>query len=196
MDMKWMWGGARLQTCAIKHRVSFLLVKSSTVDLMNVWGPGYCWSAQWWSLVHYLNVEPSPHTSTSCSPDIIHVRGVPVFHRSTTSMYYTEHNRRTNSGGRPRNEAGKTEGYYRVNVVSHIIMWLRTEAFNRSISKTVSWYLLQLGTAWYSFLLQLWTTTILVVHCTTIKLYQAGAKFNISKIETVLLHSSSTWQYD
>ena len=152
-DVWWTWsgcgggGGARLQTCAIKHRVSFLLVKSSTVDLMNVWGPGYCWSAQWWSLVCYLNVEPSPHTSTSCPLGIIHMRGVPVFHRSTTSMYYTERNRRTKSGERPRNEAGKTEGYYRVNVVSHIIMWLMTEAFNRSISKTVSWHLLQLGTA-------------------------------------------------
>ena len=29
-------------SCVIK---SFLLVESSTVDLMNVWGPGYRWSA-------------------------------------------------------------------------------------------------------------------------------------------------------
>ena len=47
-------------SCAINDRASFLLVKSSTVDLMNVWGPDYCWNTQWWSLVHYLNVDPSP----------------------------------------------------------------------------------------------------------------------------------------
>ena len=27
--------------------------------------------------MHYLNVDPSPHTSTSCPPDVIHVIGVP-----------------------------------------------------------------------------------------------------------------------
>ena len=26
------------------HRANFLLVKLSTVDLVNVWGPGYHWS--------------------------------------------------------------------------------------------------------------------------------------------------------
>ena len=40
------------------HRVSFL---TSTVDLMNAWGPGYRWSDQWWSLVRYLNMGPSPY---------------------------------------------------------------------------------------------------------------------------------------
>ena len=77
------------------------------------------------------------------------------------------------------------------------------EAFNRNVSKTVSSYLLQLGTAAiYLFIAaalnnnhfhitrelitcffpQLWKTTILVVK---LKLYQAGA--TISKKETVLL---------
>ena len=40
MDM----GGGGCPTtnlCAINDRASFLLVKLSTVDLMNIWGPGY-----------------------------------------------------------------------------------------------------------------------------------------------------------
>ena len=40
-------GGGRCPTtnsCAINPRASFLPVKSSTVDLVNVWGPGYRWS--------------------------------------------------------------------------------------------------------------------------------------------------------
>ena len=42
-----MGGGAHLRnSCAINHRASFLPVESSTVDLVNVWGPGYRWSAQ------------------------------------------------------------------------------------------------------------------------------------------------------
>ena len=45
--------------CAINDRVSFLLVKLSIVDIVNVWGPSYRWSTQWWSLVCYLNVDPS-----------------------------------------------------------------------------------------------------------------------------------------
>ena len=47
-------GGGQCPTanlCAIKHRVSFLLVKYCTVDLVNLWSPGYHWSMQWWSLV-------------------------------------------------------------------------------------------------------------------------------------------------
>ena len=35
-------GGGRLQT----DRMSFLPVNSSTVNLVNVWGPGYHWSAR------------------------------------------------------------------------------------------------------------------------------------------------------
>ena len=31
--------------CAINHRASFLPVKSSAVDLVNVWGLDYCWNA-------------------------------------------------------------------------------------------------------------------------------------------------------
>ena len=40
-------GGAQLQnSCAINHRANFLPVKSSIVDLVNVWGPGYSWSVR------------------------------------------------------------------------------------------------------------------------------------------------------
>ena len=61
----------------VNHWVSFLLVKLSTVYLVNIWGPGYRWNARWLSLVRYLNVDPSPPTFTSRSPDVIHVTGVP-----------------------------------------------------------------------------------------------------------------------
>ena len=41
VDARWMWGGVvpGLNLCAVNHRVSFSLVKSSTVDLVNVWCP-------------------------------------------------------------------------------------------------------------------------------------------------------------
>ena len=43
-------GGAHVPTTTrvyiINHRASFLQVKSSTVDPVNVWVPGYLWSAQ------------------------------------------------------------------------------------------------------------------------------------------------------
>ena len=108
-------GGAQLQThdCAIKLRACFLPMKSSTVDLVNIWGPGYCLSACW-SLISYLNVDPSPpyihflstrhHSRDRCS------QAFSVFHHSTTSVILNT-NRRTKSGGRPGNEAGKTEGH-------------------------------------------------------------------------------------
>ena len=61
-------------SCVIYHRVSFLPVKSSIVDLVNIWALGYRWSAWWWSLVRYLNVDPSSPMPTSLPPD---VTGVP-----------------------------------------------------------------------------------------------------------------------
>jgi len=69
--------------------------KSSTVNLVNLRSPGYRWSARWGSLVRYLNVDPSPPTSTSRPPDVIHVIGVPrpslffALFRFRT-VYYTE----------------------------------------------------------------------------------------------------------
>ena len=63
-DVWWMRGGCRgdiahLQTHVINNRASFLQVKLSTVDLVNIWDPGYHWSTRWWSPVRYLNVGPS-----------------------------------------------------------------------------------------------------------------------------------------
>ena len=67
VDMRWMLGAwPSTNLCAINDRASFLLVKSNTVDLVNIWDPGYHWNTWWWSLVCYVNVDPSPHTSTSC----------------------------------------------------------------------------------------------------------------------------------
>ena len=37
----------------------------------------YRWNTRWWSLVRYLNVDPSPPMSTLRLPDVIHVIGVP-----------------------------------------------------------------------------------------------------------------------
>ena len=48
-------------SCVINHRASFLLVKLSTVDFVNVWCSGCCWSTRWWNLVRYLNVDPPPY---------------------------------------------------------------------------------------------------------------------------------------
>ena len=44
--------------CAINDGARFLPVKLSIVNLVNS-GPSYRWSTRWWSLVHYLNVDPS-----------------------------------------------------------------------------------------------------------------------------------------
>ena len=82
-EVWWTWGGhmgggAHLtNSFAINHRATFLPVESSTINLMNVWGPGNRWSARWLSLVRNLNVDPSPHTSTSNPPNVIHMIGVP-----------------------------------------------------------------------------------------------------------------------
>ena len=98
-------GGAQLQThdCAIKLRACFLPMKLSTVDLVNIWGPGYCLSA-WWSLISYLNVDPFPYihflsTRHHSRDRYMYSQAFSVFHHSTTSMYYTERNWRTKSGG-------------------------------------------------------------------------------------------------
>ena len=58
----------------INHRVSFLPVLS-TVDLINVWDPGYHLSTWWKSLVCYLNMGLAP--PPTCLPDISHVIDVP-----------------------------------------------------------------------------------------------------------------------
>ena len=42
MDM----GGGAVPIYKLNDRVSFLLVKLSTVDFVNVWSPGYRWSIQ------------------------------------------------------------------------------------------------------------------------------------------------------
>ena len=52
-DVWWTWGGhmgggAHLtNSFAINHRATFLPVELSTINLMNVWGPGYRWSTRW-----------------------------------------------------------------------------------------------------------------------------------------------------
>ena len=63
---------------------------ASILDFMNVQGQ----SAQWWSLVHYFNVNPPPPppppTFTLCPPDVIHMISVPMPSHSSAFMYYTE----------------------------------------------------------------------------------------------------------
>ena len=89
--------------------MSFLPVKSSAVDLVNLWALGSWLSLDYSmvSLVRYLNVDPPPLHP----PYIIHVISVPrpspFFRHSSTCVYYTEHKPRTNKKkrGRPGNEA-------------------------------------------------------------------------------------------
>ena len=101
-------GGGRCPTtssCVYNHRASFLLVKSSTVDLVNIWG-------SWLSLKHSMmksstlfECGPLPPTS-ALGP--IHVIGVPrlsPFSYSFASMYYTECKPKNKKWGRPGNEA-------------------------------------------------------------------------------------------
>ena len=85
-------------------------MKWSNVNLVNVWGPGYHWSARWRSLVCDLKVDPSPRTSTLCPPDVIHGIGVPkpspffaLFH--TLYWAQTEKKKKKKKRGRPGNEA-------------------------------------------------------------------------------------------
>ena len=80
----------------INLRASFLLVKPIlwTYEVLIAKQR----RTQWWSQVHYLNVDPFPSSyvkSTSCPPDIAHVISVPkafpVFRCSSTSVCYTKH---------------------------------------------------------------------------------------------------------
>ena len=112
----WTWGGRRGRWCpttnwhAINQRVSFLPVKSNTVDLMNAWSQGYhwsAWSAWWWSLVRYLNVNPSPpyvhlastrhHSRDGCS------QAFPIF--CTLPLLCIIHKPKNKKWDRPGNEA-------------------------------------------------------------------------------------------
>ena len=63
--------GRVVPSYTINHRAGFSPVKLSTVNLGS-WL--YCQSTRWWC---YLNVDPTPPTSTSCPPDVIHVIVVP-----------------------------------------------------------------------------------------------------------------------
>ena len=64
---------------------------------MKVWGPGYCWSAWWWSLVRYLNVGPSPLMSTSHPPDVLwYSRLSPFFAALPPPCIIPNTNQRTN----------------------------------------------------------------------------------------------------
>ena len=84
-------------------------MKSSTVDLMNVWDLGYLSLER--SMMKFSTLfecGPLPPMSTSCPPDVIHVTGVPRpsrFLRSSASVYYTERELKNKKWGRPGNEA-------------------------------------------------------------------------------------------
>ena len=90
-------------SCAINDRASLLPVKLSTADLENIWGPGYHWSAWWWSLVCYWMWTSPPPTSTSHPPDVIHVIGVlrlsPFFATFPLPCIILNANRKTKNGG-------------------------------------------------------------------------------------------------
>ena len=82
MDTRWTWRCLTTSMCTINLRASFLPVKCSTCNLVNIWGLVYWWSTWWRNLVlnfTYLNADPSPLTSTSHPPDVIHVIRFPGF---------------------------------------------------------------------------------------------------------------------
>ena len=111
VDARWTLGGGgpNLTNSCIIHKVSFLPVESSIVDLMNVWSPGHRWSARWWSLVGYLNVDPAP-TSTLCPPDVIHVIGIlrPRLFFAAFPLPCMNANWKTKNWWRPGNKATTT----------------------------------------------------------------------------------------
>ena len=113
MDTRWTWGAdAQLQTRAISHRASFLPVESSTVDLVNVWSPGYRWSTRWWSLVRLWTwAPPFLLASTRCHSRDRCSQALHAFCRSSTSVYYTE--RKTKNKKRGGGGAGKEASSYR-----------------------------------------------------------------------------------
>ena len=83
--------------------VPSIFMLSTVVNLVNVCGPGYRWSAWWWSLV-YMLFEcrlPPPPMSTLHPPDIIHVRDVPrpsLFHALPSPCIILNANQRTKNG--------------------------------------------------------------------------------------------------
>ena len=89
------WGGGGVVpnykfVCNKTYRGSFLPVKLSTVDLVNVWVPDYRWSAQWWSLAHLFECGPfSPHVHLVSTRRHSHDRcSQALFRCSSTSVYY------------------------------------------------------------------------------------------------------------
>ena len=55
-----------------------------------------------WFIAYEFVVAP---TSTSRPPDVIHVTGLPCFHRSSASVSYTERNPKNKKWGRPGSKA-------------------------------------------------------------------------------------------
>ena len=114
VDANWTYGGQCPTTilCAINRRMSLL--------------PGelkYCWCREhlgsWLSLERSMmkssalfECGPSPHTSTSCPPNVIHVISVPgpfQFYAALPVPCITLNtNRRTKKRGRPGNEASQS----------------------------------------------------------------------------------------
>ena len=87
-----------INSCAINHRVSFSLMKSSTVDL---------WTSGVWAIVGTLDAEvylfecpPYVHlVSTRCHSRDRCSQTFPAFHRSSTSVHYTERKQKNKEQG-------------------------------------------------------------------------------------------------
>ena len=95
--------------CAMNDRASFLPVKLSTVDLMNIWGSWLSLERSMMKSSMFFEHRPLPpyvhlastrhHSRDRCS------QAFPVFRHSTASVYYTERKPRNKKQGRPWNEA-------------------------------------------------------------------------------------------
>ena len=99
--MGWGWGCCpSTNLCAINDTLSFLPVYCQFYECLGAW---LLLELLMMKLVCYLNVDPSPPTSTSRPPDIIHVIGVPrpspFFHVLPLLCIILNANRRTKKKG-------------------------------------------------------------------------------------------------
>ena len=100
VDVRWTKGGQCSTTnlCAINHKANFLTMKL-TVDLVNVWGLGYCWSTRWWSLVCHTwkcrSLPPFTSAMWQVFPDL--PRFLPLFHFRALCWTQTREQRTENN---------------------------------------------------------------------------------------------------
>ena len=96
-------------SCAINHRASFLLVESSTVDLIERLGSWLSLERSMMKSSTLFECGPLPPyvhlLSTRCHSHDRCSQAFPIFRRSSAFVYYTELKPKNTKRGRPGNEA-------------------------------------------------------------------------------------------